>query len=314
MLADRIARLPVNRKVSLAMQGAVIFLLLAGCSGLTVARNRVWNSEATLWADAATNSPRNPTALIRHALLQAENGDTLSAYENLVKATTLASDNPATEVALAGAFDSLDKNADAERQFKLAVASGRRYSPAFSSYAQWLSLQGRMDEASKYATRALAIDPGNLAARHVLMDVYSAKSNWNEVKRLAEETLALDPDDSASLRARELAESVFERVKLAELNAESGKTVDDYLQLSVAYFQNRRYEDSVKACQEALAMHPGQAEAYSNMAAAYYALGRLDESETALRDALRIRPEMAGARNNLDFILGLKSPVKTASR
>jgi tetratricopeptide (TPR) repeat protein len=314
MLAERIARLPVNRKVSLAAQGALIFLLLAGGGWLTFERNQVWNSEATLWADAARNSPRNPTALIRHALLQAEDGDTLSAYENLVKAATLASDDPASEITLARAFDSVNKNADAEQQFRRAVASGERYSPAFSSYAQWLSIQGRMDEALKFAARAIAIDARNLAARHVMMEVYSAKSDWNEVNRMAGETLDLEPGDAASLRARELAESVFDRVKTAERDAESGKTVNDYLHLSVAYFQNRQYEDSVKACQHALAVHPELAEAYSNMAAAYYALGRLDESETALREVIRIRPEMATAKNNLDFVLALKSPVKTVSR
>ena len=314
MLAERIAQLPVNRKVSLAAQGALIFLLLAGCGWLTVARNQVWNSEATLWADAARNSPRNPMALIRHARLQAENGDALSAYANLVKATALASDDPASEITLARAFDSLNKNADAEQQFRRAVASGAHYPPAFSSYAQWLSLQGRMDEALKFANRALAIDPRNLAARHVLLDVYSAKSNWNEVNRLAGETLDLEPGDAASLRARDVAESVFDRVRRAERNAEGSKSVDDYLQLSVAYFQNHEYENSVKACQRALAVQPGRVEAYSNMAAAYYALGRLDDTETALREALRIRPEMESAKNNLDFVLALKSPVKTASR
>ena len=315
MLADRIAQLPVDRRVLLASQGALISCLLAGCSWLTFARNQVWHSEATLWADAAANSPRNPMALIRHARLQAGNGDTLSAYDNLVKAAALASGDPVSEVALARAFDSLNKNADAEQQFRRAVASGGgHYSPAFSSYAQWLSLQGRMDEASKFAMRAIRIDPGNLAARHVLIDVYSAKSDWNEVNRLAEETLGMEPLDAPSLRARELAESVFDRVKMAERDAESSKTVDDYLQLSVAYFQNRQYEDSVKACRQALAVHPDQAEAYSNMAAAYYALGQLDETETALREAIRIRPELATVKSNLDFVLALKSAVKTASR
>ncbi len=314
MLVDRIGQVFENPNVSLAARGTLIFALLAGCSWLTVTRNQVWNSEATLWENAAKNSPRNPTALIRYARAQAANDNPRGAYANLVAAVALTSDDPANEVILAHAFDSLNKNAEAEQEFKRAVASGGHYSPAFSSYAQWLSIQGRMDEAFKFATRAIAIDSRNLAARHLLMDAYSSKNDWNEVNRLAEETLGLAPGDAGALRARELAQSVFDRIKTAELNAEQSKTADDYLQLSVAYFQNRRYEDSVKACQQALAAHPGLVEAYSNLAAAYYALGRLEEAETALRETVRLRPGLTTAQKNLNFIMSLKSPVKTATR
>ena len=314
MAIDRASELPSRRTASLVGGTVLIVILLAGCSWATFARNQVWNSEIRLWEDATLKSPENPTGFIRYANALIAVGATDAAYENLGKASNLTHEDPAGFVALARAFDALGKVADTERSFRLAVASGAHYAPAFSYYAQWLQVQGRLGDSLAMAKRALEIDPRNLAARHTLMDIYSAENNWSEVKRVAEETLRVEPGDMASTRAMGLAQSVFDGVLKAERKAQNAVSVDDYLALSVAYFEARRFEDSIRACRQALGMRPDLPEAYSNMAAAEYQLGRLDETEAALRQALRLRPDLAVAKKNLDFILSLKGQSKAATK
>jgi tetratricopeptide (TPR) repeat protein len=224
------------------------------------------------------------------------------------------SDDPSTLVAQARAFDALGKADDAERTFKLAVAAAAHYPTAFNYYAEWLVIQSRFADALAMANRALQIDPRNIPARHTLMEIYSSSSNWQDVKRIAEDTLRLDPYDSAALNARQVAQSVFDDVVKAEKKASAANTVDDYLALSVAYFKTRRFEDSISACKKALAANPELPEAYSNMAAAQYQLGRLDETEASLRQALRLRPNLEVAQKNLSFILSVRNQTPPAAR
>jgi tetratricopeptide (TPR) repeat protein len=130
------------------------------------------------------------------------------------------------------------------------------------------------------------------------------------VKRTAEETLRIDPADGAAQHAREIAQSVSDQLLAAEREARPGTNADAYLKLSVEYFKNRRFEDSIRACRQALALRPDLAEAYSNLAAAEYALGRLDETEAALRETLRLRPDLRMAQDNLDIVLKEKAQPK----
>jgi tetratricopeptide (TPR) repeat protein len=149
-----------------------------------------------------------------------------------------------------------------------------------------------------------------MVARHVLLNIYSAENDWGRVKRAADETLRLDSGDGPAQHAREIAQSVFDQLGTARREAERSTNPSDYLKLSVAYYQNRQFEESIGACRKALAIRPDLAEAYSNMAAAEYALGHLDNAEADLRETLRLRPNLQVAKNNLDFILWLKSQPK----
>jgi tetratricopeptide (TPR) repeat protein len=82
--------------------------------------------------------------------------------------------------------------------------------------------------------------------------------------------------------------------------------VDHYLALSIVYFKDHRYNDSIAACREALKINPSQAEAFSNIAAAYHAMGKLDDTIAALREAVRISPDLPTAKSNLEIELEVK--------
>jgi len=89
--------------------------------------------------------------------------------------------------------------------------------------------------------------------------------------------------------------------------AKAEPTVNNYLALSVQYFQAQRYQDCIDAAREALKVNPNQAEAYANMAAAYHTMGNhLDETIAALREEVRINPKLPNAQSNLEIELAVK--------
>lgn len=286
--------------------GALAVIILGLCGYETYQRNEVWSSEAELWEDATLNSPRSAIAYVRYAqALRA--GGAAGVYENLTTAATLMPDDASGETELARAFDLINREPQTEEYFKRAINSGLRYSPAYSFYAQWLVVHERLPEAFSLATRAVEMNPWDMDARHVLIDIYTQGNNWKDVMRVATEALAFDPADQPAQHARDLAQSVFDRLTTAEKTASRSNDVNDFLKLSVAYYENKRFAESIDACQKALALQPNLVEAYSNKAAAEFALGRLDDASASLTQALHIKPDFALARHNLDFLVWMKA-------
>ena len=144
------------------------------------------------------------------------------------------------------------------------------------------------------------------------MDIYANRSDWVNLQRVAGETLRLDPNDPDGLRGMRVAQTGVDELRRIEKIAKAEPTPDNYLSLSVVYFRNGRYEDSIGAAREALKLHPDLVEAYFNMASVYHVMGRDDDAIVALREALRIQPNFQMAKDNLNFELTKKGapPIK----
>jgi tetratricopeptide (TPR) repeat protein len=102
---------------------------------------------------------------------------------------------------------------------------------------------------------------------------------------------------STDLTAREL---------MAQTDAQApahsaGETPESYLALSLQYYREARYAESIAACRAALALRANYAEAWNNIGAAYNKLGRYDEAAAACEEALRLKPAFELARNNLQY-------------
>ncbi|PZR72977.1 MAG: hypothetical protein DLM73_11765 [Chthoniobacterales bacterium] len=78
-------------------------------------------------------------------------------------------------------------------------------------------------------------------------------------------------------------------------------TPESYLALSLQFYREGRYFESVVASRLALDLRPGYAEAWNNIGAAYNQLGRYDEAAAACEQALRYKPDFDLARNNLEY-------------
>jgi serine/threonine-protein kinase len=82
---------------------------------------------------------------------------------------------------------------DAEREFKLAIATNPNLPLAHTWYSQYLSAVGKDDEALAEANWALRLEPDNPGRVHAIYALYIAR-RYDEAARLYHEVLAQDPD------------------------------------------------------------------------------------------------------------------------
>jgi tetratricopeptide (TPR) repeat protein len=152
------------------------------------------------------------------------------------------------------------------------------------------------------------------------MDYLAQDHQWEKLKQFAEATLIRDPGNPDGIRSLEVAGTGLDHVDKVARRAKEEPTVDNYLALSVEYFNTHRYEDCIQAAKEALKINPNQAEVYANLATAYHTLGKLDETIAALQQEIRLNPGLPNAKSNLEVVLrekalrdGVTSPAPPTS-
>jgi protein O-mannosyl-transferase len=277
-----------------------VILALLGLG--TYERSRVWDSEVELWRNAMQASPHNGRAIMRFGIAQLNTDDAVPALQFLRRADGVTPRDPLIEINLARTLERRSQTADAEKEFRNAISNGPSWSRGYSAYAEWLMAKTRPVEAQAMAKKALELDPYDNAARRTLMDVLAQDHQWNQLKQFADSTLQLEPGDPDGQRSLEVAQSGIDQIDKAAHTAKYEPTVNNYLALSVQYFNTHQYEDCIAAAKEALKINPNQAEAYANMASAYHTLGQLDESLAALREENRLDPNLPNAKANLAVV------------
>ncbi len=95
-------------------------------------------------------------------------------------------------------------------------------------------------------------------------------------------------------------------VRPADVQNFSSLTPEQWLNLSLTYYQQHRYLESIAAAQTAAYLRTDYAEAYNNIGAAYAMLRLWDPAIQADRQALRCRPDFPLARNNLEWAMEQK--------
>jgi tetratricopeptide (TPR) repeat protein len=184
-------------------------------------------------------------------------------------------------------------DAEAERHFERAAALAPTEATAHYYYAVWLRGKGRLDDAIRQLNIAIANNPSYLDAPHLLMAIYAQQVNTSLLRQTAAETLARFPGDTEA--------------KNWMANAASLRpTADTYLNQSLAFYQQRKFDESIEAARQALQLKPDSWEAWNNIAASYNSEAKWDEGISAAQQAVRLRPDSQLAKNNLAWALQQK--------
>ena len=136
--------------------------------------------------------------------------------------------------------------------------------------------QGRLDQATRLYQAALALEPENADALHLLGLVTLQRG---------------DPAGAAGLVTRAVA------VRPTEASY--------HATLAEAYWAARAGRAHRGAYRSALALQPDHPEYHCNLGATLVDLGAVDEAIAHFREAIRIRPDFAAAHNNLGNALRL---------
>jgi protein O-mannosyl-transferase len=116
----------------------------------------------------------------------------------------------------------------------------------------------------------------------------------------------LNPAETAQAQAEAQAAGMLANIASAENTAYARPSAENFLNLSLAYYQAGRFQECIAASRKALGLRPKFAEAHNNISAAYQAMGEYDHAIASARDALRIAPNYRLAKNNLALSLESK--------
>ena len=148
--------------------------------------------------------------------------------------------------------------------------------------------------AEQHFKDALRLAPANPDSYIYYARYLLSHSRVDEARAFLQSALELSPTD---LTARGLLAQANAQV----VNQPAPQTPEYYLDLSLQFYGEERYVESIVASRRALDLRPGYAEAWNNIGAAYNELGRYEEAAAACEQALRYKPDFELARNNLQY-------------
>jgi len=244
----------------------------------TYERNKVWFDEVTLWADVTEKSPNNGRGLMNYGLALAGKGEhqrALSYYEKALKTRYVY--HPYLYINIAIEKEELKQNEAAEQNYLLALKYGALYPACYYYYGTWLYRNNRQPEAISNLKKALGLSPGYKPAADYLDLINNYATN---ILTNAEQATKLHPSP------------------------------ENYLQLSLIYYNAGRYEDCITACNSALSLRKDYAEAYNNICSAYNMLKQWDKAIDACNKAIKLKPDYPLAKGNLNWAKGQKR-IKT---
>ena len=253
-----------------AIAAACALAVLAGCGYGVHVRNQVWRDDLSLWRDVTIKSPANGRGHMNYGLALMSRGDLDGALAAFTRALAYTPSYSLLEINLGIVNGALHRDAEAERHFQRALTLAPSDSTPRFYYARWLEEKGRGADALAQASAALALN--------------AAQPGAQEMVRRLQATAPAAP-----------APQVLQP-----------RTPEQWLELSLTYYQQGRFMESVAAAQTAVYLRPGYAEAYNNVGAAYAALHLWDAAIRADSEALRLKPDFPLARNNLAWAMEQK--------
>jgi len=285
----------------------LLILLLAGYASGTRLRNEVWRSEETLWHDVSLKSPKNGRGLMNYGLIfmGRSSYDTADYYFN--KAYEYYPRYSLLHINMAILKDAMGDKAAAEEHFKTGINLAPGEAGNYYYYARFLRKEGRKDEAIANLYNCLNLVDTRMEARYDLMPLLYEQKRMEELKNVARRTLELSPGDASATTYLQMAATGKSQLEIEIEKSANYKTPDQFLNLSLMYYNAGNYQGCVDAAEKALKLKPDYAEAYNNICSAYNAMKKFEDGAKACEAALKINSGYTLARNNLNYA---KSMIK----
>src|ERR1051325_1210292 len=269
LLPEGRQRLPLqNRKalnsLSAKIALAAFVLLVLGASGYaTLERNKVWQTEETLWRDATIKSPQNPRGLMNYGNTLMAKGDLNGALDYFHRALVIAPQYSVLLINLAVAEDATQQSDAADEHFEEALRLAPSSPDSYTFYARSLLGRWRIAEARALLQTALTLSPSDVTARALLAHA---------------DALSAGPPTPESYLAASLQHYQAGRFVETIMAAETAlKLKPDYAEAwnNICAANNKlgRYTEAVAACEKALHDKPDLEIARNNLQYARSKLG-----------------------------------------
>jgi tetratricopeptide (TPR) repeat protein len=168
--------------------------------------------------------------------------------------------------------------------------------------------EGFLADAEELSRRAIAAEPANAEAVHMLGIVAHQSGKLNEAIEHVRRAIAIKPDvalyhanlgEMCRLAGR-IDEAIAAGRRALELNPDYPTALSN---LGIALFDQDKFEEALGYHDRAIALQKDFAQAHSNRGNTLQRLKRFAEAEQAYRRALELQPNFADAWNNLGTCL-----------
>lgn len=274
-----LALLVVKFEKKIIDSNIIVLMILIGFVAILTAhtigvrtRVKIWGNAETLWHDVTIKSPNNGRGLMLYGNALMKKNEFSGARKYFNKAVALIPKYPDIYIHL-GTLEGLSGNIiAAENHYKYALQLDDKKTDSYYYYANWLYLQGRIDDAKMLAQQGL-----NISSNHTDLN-----SLWVILQQLPSGATALDA---------------------AILRAQIEPSADNYINLSVEHHKAGNYILSIQSAEEALKLKPGFDLAYNNISAIYNILKQWDMAIEAATKGLNSNPGNAQLQEKLEYAL-----------
>jgi len=296
------------------MVGFFAMLLLCGYAFGTRERNKVWNSEESLWRDVTIKSPKNARGLMNYGLSRMGKGDYAEAEKCFTKALTMWPYYYSLHINMGVLKNATGDKVGAENYFKSATQYGGNAPDTWFFYGNFLCSQLRYAEAIPMLVKCLELSPASIGARSMLMKAYNDTGDWTKLNELALSTLQIIPNNPEAMQYLEASKNKKDKIEMTEEEVKKNPTAEKYFNLSLMYYQAGKYEQCVNAGIEAVKLKPDYADAYNNMGSAYTLMKQYDKGIAACQKAIDIKPDFQLAKNNLADAINKRDKISKVEK
>lgn len=289
------------KQVSVWALTTILLFILAGFAYGTHTRNKVWRTEETLWHDVSIKSPKNGRGLMNYGLVFMGRGSYDTANYYFTKALEYCPRYSLLHVNNAILKNAMGDKTAADEYFRSAISLGSDESGNYFFYARFLKDNGRYTEAIYNLYQSLRLVDARMDARYMLMPLLYEQKRFEELRTVAKRTLELVPGDATASNYLQMADSGKSLLQIEEENSVNYKTPEQFLNLSLMYYNAGNYRACINAAEKALKLKPDYAEAYNNIGTSYNQLRQFDSAVIACEKAVQLKPDFQLAKNNLNW-------------
>jgi tetratricopeptide (TPR) repeat protein len=277
-------------------------VLLAGIgllALLAISRNRVWQDEETLWADAARRGPTLVRPLVYLGNQARQQGKAAEAVVHFRRALELEPGHPVATANLANALQDLGQTREAISLLRTVLAAHPEGDEMRYNLAGLLRQTGQLPEARAEYLRVSPQSPHQALALNNLGTVYEGEGRLDSALACYRRALVREPQLAEAgnnlerlrrvvdRRLEELFEQgdpvAVESLARAVLAVDEGRSRPRFF-LAASLFAQRRYAESLEENQRLVADRPDDAEARLQLGNVLTALGRRDEARAVYRE------------------------------
>lgn len=257
---------------TLGLVGGIVILFLHGIG--TYQRNKVWETEEGLWKEATIKSPLNGRAWMNYGIQLMAKADYVNADRCYDRALEILPDYSYIFINKGILNGTIGKKEEAEKYFQKALTINEGVPESYVYYAEFLIRENRFEEANIVIKGGLQISP-----KHEQLLILQHSIQY-----------AVDNANSSSSG----------QVRSAMSNVAQNPTPENYIELSLAYYNDRLFEKCIEAANKALSLKPDYDLAYNNICAAYNELKQWSKAAEAAEKGLKINPQNKLLQGNLN--------------